>query len=94
MRRGADGNTAVLSEPCRCVVRGENKESLDTDNTTDGWRCYDAGARHSVCQFRVSVEYKYSIVNQSDAVCRRCPSRVAALIIVLVQQQSLVCVSS
>lgn len=94
MRLGADGNTAVLSEPCRCVVRGENKESSDTYNTTSGQRCYDAGARHSVCPFRVSVEYMYSTVNQSDVAYRRCPSRVAALIVVLVQQQSLVCVSS
>ena len=91
---GEDGNTAVLSVPRRCSVEEENKESLDTDNTTGGLRCYDAGARHSVCPFRVSVEYMYSIVNQSDAVYRRCPSRVAALIIVLVQQQSLACVLS
>ena len=80
--------------PRRCSVGEENKESSDTDNTTDGLRCYDAGARHSVCPFRVSVEYMYSIVNQPDVVCRRCRSRVAALIVVLVQQQSLVCVLS
>ena len=91
---GEDGNIAVLSVPRRCSVEEENKESLDTDNTTGGLGCYDVGARHSVCPFRLSVEYMYIVVNQLNIVYHRCPSRVAALILVLVLQQFLVCALS